>query len=57
MMPGVDGVQVIEAMHRDERLQHVPVIMLSALHDKRRSSSASSWVLMTTCPNPSTSSS
>jgi signal transduction histidine kinase len=34
MMPGVDGVQVIEAMHHDGRLQHLPVIMLSALHEQ-----------------------
>ena len=34
MMPGVDGIQVIEAMHGDERLKQLPVIMLSALHEQ-----------------------
>lgn len=34
MMPGVDGIQVIETMHADERLKQVPVIMLSALHEQ-----------------------
>jgi len=34
MMPGVDGVQVIEAMHGDERLRNLPVIMLSALNEQ-----------------------
>lgn len=34
MMPGVDGVQVIEAMHGDERLRDLPVIMLSALNEQ-----------------------
>ena len=34
MMPGVDGVQVMETMHQDERLSTLPVIMLSALHEQ-----------------------
>jgi signal transduction histidine kinase len=34
MMPGVDGVQVIEAMHGDEDLKTLPVIMLSALNEQ-----------------------
>jgi signal transduction histidine kinase len=34
MMPGVDGIQVIEAMHGDERLRRLPVIMLSALNEQ-----------------------
>jgi signal transduction histidine kinase len=34
MMPGVDGVQVIEAMHGDDRLKNLPVIMLSALNEQ-----------------------
>lgn len=34
MMPGVDGVQVIEAMHGDPVLKRLPVIMLSALHEQ-----------------------
>ena len=34
MMPGVDGVQVIEAMHADVGLRHLPVIMLSALNEQ-----------------------
>ena len=34
MMPGVDGLQVIETMHGDERLRHTPVIMLSALNEQ-----------------------
>jgi sigma-B regulation protein RsbU (phosphoserine phosphatase) len=31
MMPGLDGYQVLEALRADERLRHVPVIMISAL--------------------------
>ena len=34
MMPGVDGVQVIETMHGDDRLKNLPVIMLSALNEQ-----------------------
>lgn len=34
MMPGIDGIQVIQAMHKDERLKRIPVIMLSALHEQ-----------------------
>jgi signal transduction histidine kinase len=34
MMPGVDGIQVIEAMRQDDRLKHIPVLMLSALHEQ-----------------------
>ncbi|HEY3401585.1 MAG TPA: hybrid sensor histidine kinase/response regulator [Geothrix sp.] len=34
MMPGVDGIQVIQAMHGDERLKRIPVVMLSALHEQ-----------------------
>ncbi|WLT31220.1 hybrid sensor histidine kinase/response regulator [Geothrix sp. PMB-07] len=34
MMPGVDGVQVIEAMHADPALKRLPVIMLSALNEQ-----------------------
>lgn len=34
MMPGVDGVQVIEAMHGDPVLRRLPVIMLSALNEQ-----------------------
>jgi len=34
MMPGVDGLQVIEAMHQDGALKQLPVIMLSALHEQ-----------------------
>ncbi|MBI1751717.1 MAG: hybrid sensor histidine kinase/response regulator [Acidobacteria bacterium] len=34
MMPGMDGVQVIEAMHGDPVLRRVPVIMLSALNEQ-----------------------
>ncbi len=34
MMPGVDGLQVIEAMHGDDQLTRIPVIMLSALHEQ-----------------------
>jgi CheY-like chemotaxis protein len=36
MMPGVDGTQVLEALHGDDRLRHLPVSMLSALHDQER---------------------
>lgn len=34
MMPGVSGIQVIETMHDDDRLRHVPVVMLSALNEQ-----------------------
>lgn len=34
MMPGVDGVQVMEAMHGDPVLKRLPVIMLSALNEQ-----------------------
>jgi signal transduction histidine kinase len=34
MMPGVDGVQVIETMHGDDGLKNLPVIMLSALSEQ-----------------------
>ena len=34
MMPHVDGIQVIEAMHGDERLRRLPVVMLSALNEQ-----------------------
>jgi len=34
MMPNVDGIQVIEAMHGDERLRRLPVVMLSALNEQ-----------------------
>ncbi|BDU70378.1 hypothetical protein GETHOR_24790 [Geothrix oryzae] len=34
MMPGIDGIQVIQVMHEDERLKRIPVIMLSALHEQ-----------------------
>lgn len=34
MMPGVDGIQVIQAMHGDDRLSRIPVVMLSALHEQ-----------------------
>ena len=34
MMPGIDGIQVMETMRGDERLNRIPVIMLSALHEQ-----------------------
>lgn len=34
MMPGVDGLQVIETMRQDRALRQLPVIMLSALHEQ-----------------------
>jgi signal transduction histidine kinase len=34
MMPGIDGIQVMQAMHGDERLKRIPVVMLSALHEQ-----------------------
>ena len=34
MMPGLDGIQVIQAMHGDDRLKRIPVIMLSALNEQ-----------------------
>jgi signal transduction histidine kinase len=34
MMPGVSGIQVIETMHDDDSLRHIPVIMLSALNEQ-----------------------
>ncbi len=36
MMPGLDGVQVLETLRDDEQLRHIPVIMLSALTDQER---------------------
>lgn len=36
MMPGMDGLQVMEAVHADPRLRRVPVIMLSAMNDQER---------------------
>ncbi len=33
MMPRLDGYQVLEQMQADERLRHVPVIMITALDD------------------------
>jgi class 3 adenylate cyclase len=35
MMPDVDGYQVLEAMKADEKLRHVPVIMISALDETK----------------------
>ncbi|WP_306591178.1 hybrid sensor histidine kinase/response regulator [Geothrix sp. 21YS21S-4] len=34
MMPGVDGIQVMQAIRDDERLKRIPVVMLSALHEQ-----------------------
>ena len=34
MMPGVDGIQVIQVMHGDDRMKRIPVVMLSALHEQ-----------------------
>lgn len=33
-MPGMTGLEVLEAMQADERLRRVPVVMYSAGHDK-----------------------
>jgi two-component system sensor histidine kinase/response regulator len=33
MMPDMDGYQVLGHIKADERLQHIPVIMISALHE------------------------
>jgi sigma-B regulation protein RsbU (phosphoserine phosphatase) len=33
MMPELDGYQVLERIHRDEALRHVPVIMISAVDE------------------------
>ena len=35
MMPNMDGYDVLEAMKRDERLRHVPAIMISALDEMK----------------------
>ncbi len=35
MMPNVDGYQVLETMKRDQRLRHIPVIMISALDEMK----------------------
>lgn len=34
MMPGIDGIEVIQAMNADDRLKRIPVVMLSALHEQ-----------------------
>ena len=34
MMPGMDGIQVIQAMRGDDRLKRIPVLMLSAVHEQ-----------------------
>jgi signal transduction histidine kinase len=33
MMPDLDGYEVLELLRADEQLRHIPVIMISALHD------------------------
>ncbi len=33
MMPGLNGYEVLERMHADSRLRHVPVVMISALDE------------------------
>jgi len=33
MMPGIDGFQVLSTMKADEKLCHIPVIMISALNE------------------------
>jgi sigma-B regulation protein RsbU (phosphoserine phosphatase) len=33
MMPGLNGYEVLQRMHSDSRLRHVPVIMISALDE------------------------
>ena len=33
MMPVCDGYQVLEAMRDDERIRHIPIIMISALDE------------------------
>ena len=33
MMPDMDGYEVLSQIKADDRLQHIPVIMISALHD------------------------
>jgi sigma-B regulation protein RsbU (phosphoserine phosphatase) len=33
MMPGLNGYEVLERMHADSRLRHIPVIMISAVHE------------------------
>jgi sigma-B regulation protein RsbU (phosphoserine phosphatase) len=33
MMPGLNGYEVLQRMHSDKRLRHVPVIMISALDE------------------------
>ena len=34
MMPDMDGIQVMDAIHRDDRYKHIPVVMLSAQNDQ-----------------------
>jgi len=33
LMPGIDGIQVLEELKQDEKLRHIPVIMISALDE------------------------
>ena len=36
MMPEMNGFQVLEELHNDEELRHIPVIVISALDDQER---------------------
>jgi len=36
MMPGMDGTQVLQHMKQNPELRTVPVIMLTAVHDKKQ---------------------
>lgn len=50
MMPGMDGLQVLEQLKQSQRTQHLPVVMFSAMTDERargraiRSGAADYWV-------------
>ena len=51
MMPNVNGYEVLAAMKANERLRHIPVIMISAVDEIE--SAALSWVPRTICPSRS----
>ena len=52
VMPELDGVSVLAQMKADHSLNHLPVIMISAVDETAASSAASRWAPRTSCPKP-----